>query len=338
MNRALLAELQRQLAYPSITILQPTRPGATMHPDDVAMLIHHADLADRRLEGDVTDLERRELVTMITNQIDAARHERATRAIAICVSPAYQCIVRLGREVRPRVIIDDTFATRDMVADVNRTATFRVITVSDRKARVLLGDRNRLVEDRSVPWPLLREDDQPLASWSRAVSHAVQAIQRDVPLPTVLAGVDRSVREILKLDNLQPIGVVSGNHDRTSWADLHHLAWPHVVDWLRTDADRAHRQLSLARDSNRFAGGIDEVWELANDGRVELLVVEEGYEFAARVNGGRLVPAADRWAPDVIDDAVDELIETVLRKGGEAVIVPEGDLAHVDRLGAVLRY
>ena len=59
---------------------------------------------------------------------------------------------------------------------------------------------------------------------------------------------------------------------------------------------------------------------------------------SARVLDGRLVVAKDTWAPDVIDDAVDELIETVLRKGGRAVVVPSGDLADAGHVGAVLRY
>ena len=40
----------------------------------------------------------------------------------------------------------------------------------------------------------------------------------------------------------------------------------------------------------------------------------------------------------MIDDAVDELIEMVLRTGGDAVMVPDGELADHERLAAVLRY
>jgi len=338
MNRALLADLQRQICYPSVTVLQNTRPGDALHADDATSLIHLADIVDNRLDGDVADETRRAITATIVELIGRASSESPTRALAICVSPQHQAIVRLGREVRSRVIIDDTFATRDMVADANRTASYRVITVSDRKARVLLGDRTRLVEERGAEWPLLRDDDQSLAQWSRAVSHAVRALHREFPLPLVVAGVDRSVRELLKLDGLEPIGTVSGNHDRTGWSDLHHLAWPLIVDWLRTDAARARTSLGVARDQHRYAGGLDEVWDLAQEGRVELLVVEDDYEVAARVRDGRLEPAKDTWSPDVVDDVIDELIETVLRKGGRAVMVPSGDLADSDRVGAVLRY
>jgi hypothetical protein len=344
MNRALLAELQRLTCYPSVTILQNTTLSQTspeprsLHPDDVTVLIHLADLVDRRLEHDVPDEQRREIITTIMEIIATCANEPPTTALAICVSPQHRAVVRLGNEVRSRVIIDDTFATRDMVADLNRTAAFRVVTVSEGKARLLLGDRTRLVEERGRTWPLHRDDDQSLAQWSRAVSHAVQSAWREFPLPTVVAGSDRSMRELLKLNALEPIGTVSGNHDRTGWADLHRLTWPLVLEWLRGDAERARRSLDAARNANRYAGGLDEVWELAQDGRVELLVVEEDYVVAARISDGRLERAKDSWAPDVVDDAVDELIEIVNKAGGEAVIVPAGDLSHLDRVGAVLRY
>ena len=77
---------------------------------------------------------------------------------------------------------------------------------------------------------------------------------------------------------------------------------------------------------------------MAMDGRLEMVVVEDGYSVAARLVDGRLLPAADATAPDVIDDAVDEVIEAVLRHGGGAVIVGDGQLAGFDRIAAVARY
>lgn len=338
MNRALLRELLEQAAYPSITLLHPTEPGLVMHPDDVTALIHLAHEADGRLEGDVPDDVRLALTASLVELIERASGEPSTTAIAICVSPISATVVRLGREVRSRCVIDETFATRDMVADANRTAVFRVLTVSDHVARVFVGDRNRLAEEHTDRWPLIRDTDQSLAQWSRAVAHAVRAEHDASPLPTVVAGVERSMREILKLDRIGPIGVLSGNHDRTHWPDLHRSAWPIVEDWLRQDRARAMDRLEVARGARRYAGGLEEVWELARDGRVQLLVVEDEFEVPVRLLDGQLQRADDATAPDVIDDAVDELIELVLLKGGDAVIVPAGDLAEHEHLAAVLRY
>ena len=338
MNRSLLAELQRQDAYPCVTLLLTTTPGPSMAPRDLVALTGLADSADRRLEGDVPDGTRRNVIDSIRALIGSSAAEKATKAIALFASPHYSAVVRLAGVTRDRVVIDNTFATRDLVADSNRTALYRVITLSDHKSRVFIGDRARMVEERTEIWPLHRDDDQSPVTWVRTVMTAIAAEHTKLPLPTVVAGVNRTARDLAKATNIDAIGIIRGNHDRTGWVDLYNQAWPLVCDWLRTDNQRALDHLDTARGANRYAGGVNEVWELAHDARVDLLVVEETYAYPARLRNGHLVAVVDIEAPDVIDDAIDELIEIVLNNGGRVAIVPDGKLADHDRLAAVLRY
>ena len=71
-----------------------------------------------------------------------------------------------------------------------------------------------------------------------------------------------------------------------------------------------------------------------------MLAVEEGYRFPARlsVDGDLVTPAEDAEAPDVIDDLVDELIETVLDRGGWVALVRDGALAGHDRVALTVRH
>jgi hypothetical protein len=173
----------------------------------------------------------------------------------------------------------------------------------------------------------------------RHVSATLTAEHAAPHLPTVYAGVERTLRHLREGARGTTIGTITGNNDRTSAVQLHHAAWPLVADWLRSDRDRALARLDEARSTRRFAGGIDEVWSLAHDGRVELVAVEEGYRVAARLGEHhQLVPTDDVEAPDVVDDVVDDVIEHVLRCGGEAVLLPDGDLASFGRIAATLRY
>ncbi len=338
MNHTLLAELQRQEMYPSVSLLLTTKPGPLMAASDTSALIELADNADRRLDGDVPEDIRRTVIESLRRLIESVAEQKATKAIAVFASPNYSAFVHLGDETRNRVVIDNTFATRDLVADANRTALYRVITLSDRKSRMFIGDRNRLVEERTETWPMHRDDDQRLPAWARSVTTAVAAEHARNALPTVVAGVNRSARDVAKASSIDVIGIIRGNHDRTSWAELHNQAWPLVCDWLRADSQRPFDRLDAARGANRYAGGVHEVWELAHESRVELLVVEENYAYPARLLDGQLVAAVDIEAPDVIDDAVDELIERVLHGAGRVAIVADGNLAEHDRLAAVLRY
>lgn len=338
MNHALLTELQGQLAYPSVTLLLTTHPGSSTSSQDHLALKQMADRADARLVGDVSDETRRAVVGSLRELIELSVDEPASRAVAVFASPSYSAVVRLDEEVRDRVVVDNTFATRDLVADAQRTALFRVITVSDRTSRLLVGNRSRLVEEKNDRWPLHRDGDQSQETWLRTVLAAITAEGTSHAVPTVVAGTQRVTRDIVNAPGLETVGIVRGNHDRTGWVDLHTEAWPLVCDWLRGGDANAVGRLEAARGARRYAGGIDEVWDLARDGRVELLVVERSFEYPARLHDGHLVAAADVETPDVIDDAVDELIELVLSQRGYAAIVDDEVLADHHRVAAVLRY
>jgi hypothetical protein len=102
----------------------------------------------------------------------------------------------------------------------------------------------------------------------------------------------------------------------------------------------AMAQLDKARSEKKAASSIGDVWALAHEGRADLLLVEEDFHYPARLsaNGKNLLPADDSSAADVIDDAVDEIIEEVLNKKGRIVFMPKGQLTDHERIALVLRY
>jgi hypothetical protein len=65
----------------------------------------------------------------------------------------------------------------------------------------------------------------------------------------------------------------------------------------------------------------------------------EGLFYPARLSAGGdyPIPADDVDHPEVLDDLVDELIETVLRCGGWVTLVSDGALSAHDRVVLTLR-
>ena len=68
--------------------------------------------------------------------------------------------------------------------------------------------------------------------------------------------------------------------------------------------------------------------------------VSSRYEYPAILGDdpADVSPAPDAAAPDVVDDLVDETIETVLAQGGRVVLVPDGSLSVYERICLTLRY
>jgi hypothetical protein len=80
--------------------------------------------------------------------------------------------------------------------------------------------------------------------------------------------------------------------------------------------------------AGRVAAGMPAAWLAARTQRPEVLAVDESLYYPARLSddGDILIPADDVDHPDVIDDAVDELIELVLIRGGWIAFTQPGAL------------
>ena len=83
LNRALLADLQCQQAYPSITLLMNTCPGAPLSHTEIATARHLAEDAGRRLDGDVSAELRASLELKLSDLIDQQSTERSAYALAL---------------------------------------------------------------------------------------------------------------------------------------------------------------------------------------------------------------------------------------------------------------
>ena len=129
-------------------------------------------------------------------------------------------------------------------------------------------------------------------------------------------------------------GARSGDHTQ-----LVDLIRPVLRDYLTSRGHEALVHVERRARTGRVLRDIDSAWLAARWERPEMLAVEEHYYYPARLDdtGDTLIPATDVDHPDVIDDAVDELIETVLSRGGWIALVAPGELPDNTHLALTLR-
>ncbi|MGH9066202.1 MAG: hypothetical protein ACRD0J_01560, partial [Acidimicrobiales bacterium] len=281
----------------------------------------------------------------------------ASPGLGLFVSDPLTMAVASPAPVGERVAIDPTFSLRELVQAVDRAPRYRVL--------VLAGARSRIFEGLGPTlWPAAAPSPQPdpapgarrrqrghrfgvemsaLREVSRrrlmtSLDEALAGMAQKDPLPLVVVGSTREAALFQELSTQGPsvIGTVCGLHGRTNPARLLRLVQPVVNTYLREERDRALARLQEASEPRR-AGGIDAAWTLAHDGWVELLCVEEGFAYPARVEGSCLVAAVDPEHPEVLDDAVDETMAAVADRGGTTVVVADGALSAQGRIAALLR-
>ncbi len=344
--------LQRRRSYPSVSLLAP-RSGR--------LDIDRTTL--RRMVGEVEErlaleFEPDEVSTYleslgeVIDQLDGS----GAGSWAVFVSDEVADLQVLDVAVRERVVIDETFATRDMVLELGRRPTYWVLTLGDARTRLFSGRGPNLDEVVGSGFPLLRDEEEPRAA-RPASDRAVRAAQLDAYARRVesLLGdhVDDGADQVLVAGQTRRLAAVMARSGvaRRCGARLavnlelepvHELAQrvaPEVDIMIAVHNERAITAVGDAMGSGRGVQGLDGCWSAAHEGRVELLVAERGYEVAVMLadDGIGFERVEDAAAPRVTDDLVDELIELVQAKGGEVVIVDDAKLAG-EGVAAALRY
>lgn len=358
MNRQDVLDLQSHRSHPSVSILLPTHRTSPDNKRDPILLKNLATEATDRL---VELLGKRDAAPMIRKlgaQVAAIDLRHTLDGMAIFVSDAHAGVYLLPVPLSPRVIIDDTFATRDLVFAMNRSPRYWVLALSEQPTRLFEGVRETLVEVRGGGFPMVhggpggstalpklidksKYEDEHHQQFFRKVDQALAVFTKADPLPICVVGVERWLSHHRSVTSHKDIvASVTGNHDQTPAHELGKLVWPVVADALSVKRRRALDTLDAAIGAQRFASGLGEAWRRAQEGRGELLLVEQNYHQAAHLDeaAGQLhvVEADDPNAN--MADAVDDLIELVLAKQGDVVFVDDGALEGHQRVALTLRY
>ena len=156
--------------------------------------------------------------------------------------------------------------------------------------------------------------------------------------PVIVVGVERWLSFFTEVTSHADAlaGYVTGNQDETPERELAELVMPAFVEYQRQQRADALAKLDDAMSGKRFAGGIDEVWRLAQTGRIDHLFVEEDFRYPAIADDYHVEAAADD-DPEAVN-AVDLTIARVLRTKGEVTFVAEGKLTEHRRIAAALRW
>ncbi len=354
LDPATVARIQAFRSYPAVSILMSSGSDRARDRLQLAGLI---EKAESRLLAEFTRPTVEPLLDALTRAAATAEVGNRHQALALFATKDFAATVALPVTVRNRAVVDETFATRDLVHALLRSPHYRVLVLGD-TARLYIGvgacltevttDRFPLFDDPDVrPHPSRfgvdrsERRDASLRRYLRAVDVAL-AGHLDAHLPLLAVGTGRRLSLFAQSSRYRAnlTGTLSGAFERRSTVELEQAIWPSVTDMFDQRHREAFAELDRAAGARRSAIGVGQAWVHANLGRGAHVVVEENFCYSARINlqSHDLTAAADITHPEVVDDIVDEIIEIVLAKGGRATIVPDGSLASRGRLALALRY
>lgn len=329
----------------SLSVLLSTVPAARMTSTDHARLQALVREAERRLADEPDRRSAQAVRAGLATAAARAASGPTDRGLALLVSPEGAHAYHLRVRPQDRVVLDPTFATRDLVRSTSEDPAFLLLVIDGRAARLFHYDQRYCRPVLGHDFPVLRpaatlRDRAAIGSIDRVRREQLRAFLRDVDarlagrlaeaaLPVVLVATERIAAEYLAQGRGRRIAAVVGSgRTRLPLSELENLGRAaladHVSDRAAAALDAVHARLR----QGRAVAGLAAAWEAMLRCDPDVLVVERSYSAAVRVEGAGFSLADDPHEPGVIDDAVDELIEAVLARGGQVVAVPDGALVH----------
>jgi hypothetical protein len=361
----LLRELRTRRTYPVVSLTMPTHRREPDGEQDGVRLRNVMAEAGRRLEADpevprAARVAVEEQLALAAGEVDL-RH--TLDGLLILAGTEEFRIWYLPRVVPERVVLSDTYVTRNLVAATEQSRPYWALGVAAGRATLWSGSGESLhqypqsgfpMEPDEETWDAEREQrigdtpstftDEETRRFLRSVDSAIGAVIAERPRPLYLVGIAPALALLDDTGSAAPRAasgrLVKGGLTEGPAPVLLRELGPVLAEYARREKWDVLARLDDATSRRTFAGGLDEVWEAVREKRAALVTLEEHYQVTARVSDGHLVPVGDGdgAGPDVREDIVDELVENALRSGAEVVFLPDDTLARQDRIAADLRY
>jgi hypothetical protein len=359
-----LQKLAALKGYPAVSILMPTHRTWPDSQQDPIRLRNLVAEVERRLLAKFPRRAVAPLLAQVEQQVGGLDFRNLQAGLAIFASAEYTASFLLPFPVRQRVVIDQSFAIRDIVFSLNRRQRYWLLVLSEKPSRLYQGLDQELEEITQSGFPLTHTGpggSEPLPGgfgirrsayrdeydrkFFRQVDAALGEVLGESQDPLFVAGVDRNLAFFQEVSQRagSVAGTLQGSYDSTPLAELVARVWPLVEVHAASQRQQAHTELEAAAAVGQIRAGLAAIWPAAIDGRGALLLVERDVHAPARLtqDGRSLQPVANGVAiaaSEGFEDAIDELIEIVLEKGGRVVFTANGRLEGYGRIALVLRY
>jgi Bacterial archaeo-eukaryotic release factor family 3 len=291
----------------------------------------------------------------------------ATEGLGLFVSPDVSRLVHFPFPVKEKIIIDKTFETRDLYYLEQYAKPYYLLNLSKNEAHLFLLETGTLAREiTNTHFPMRIENDYEYAiptlgtsfGFSRKGFEKDKSIMNKMRMETFFKSVQENLMPFIKAGDLLVTGAKNILSEFDTIRDKKLRIKGRVVGSFRVQNEmferarasyfecRHHEIQSLIDGIEELVGtkkatyGIRDVWSAAKAGKGDVLLVEKdfrkvGYSLESGQQVSLNVPLVKH---STLPDLVDELIETIIDKGGRVVFTEEHQLDKYDQIALILRY
>jgi hypothetical protein len=355
----LLKKLKDVKAECCVTLIINTHRTAPDNKKDPITLKNAVKIAEDRIETEFDKKFSKDLILRMNELADSIDHNENLESLVLFINEHMAEYTRLAVPVESRVVLDETFATRDLVRADHEQAHYYILVISKNEARLLEAMNDKDLAEIKGDFPMNngnlyntdnqkktdgKSNDNLAEEFFNRIDKAVQKAIAGKPRPIVIVAEDRNHQHFMSIADKKEQYVLHSNKTRgEETAKPHHIVsdvWPLVHQWVKDKQAARIQELQTAVSSGKFRSDFNEIWAAIHEGKGETLFVKRGYYQPAKLqdNTIELVDAAQRNDIGIVDDIIDEIIEANLRFGGDTVFIENEDLDKFQGLALTTRY
>jgi hypothetical protein len=345
-----------QQGNPCLTIALNTHRH---HPENQQDRIHLKNLQNKAIQEMEAKWEKsvqramEDRLDRLTREID---HEANLDSMLVFIHPDFAQLKRLPIPVINRVAMGERFYIRDLFRTLQLMQKYYVLVLSRDKARLLKGSMEALEEEVRAGFPFENEglfttdtfklstqkgQDNLIEEFFNRVDKQFQEVWLKERLPLVVCTEERNFFHYEKMADRKNliIGHLNMNRLEEKADSIIRDAWP--IAKAYNQAKHADRISELKRGvsaGNAFSD-LNDIWKHVQEGRGQLLFLQEDYLQPAVEENGRLavLPPGSELPPGADPDILDRLMEMTYLLGGEIIFTDQKALADFQGLGLVGR-
>lgn len=367
-------DINRMLAErdgPCISIILPTTRygrGRMQNSESIekALLkVHNLLNHSAWQKNDITLVQ--EKLNALLSRID---YMRLQEGLAIFISPNISKIHLLPFTVTEKILLGKTFEIRDLIYFDQLLQPYYLLAISKQRVRLFRGSGRDLQEilNNDFPKIYIEEYEYEHPSIASSSSPALKSFEKDKSLLAakrmktffkqaddalkkyisdgshlLVAGIEKEITDFehISLHSERIAGKIGGNYDIDAVHPLAEAAWKKMTEYVRGSNSELLVPLQENIGNKLAVDGITSVWQAAMEGKGRVLLLEKDYQKRAYTKTGEdahlhLTPPIEKH--QVIPDAADEIIQIVKRKGGDVIILENGELEKFQHIALLLRY
>jgi len=354
MSKQVFDQVKSFKQYPCVTIVLPTHRTSPDNKQDSIVLKNlitevHNRLAEEFSKRDLTSLQKN------LDRISEIDMNHSKEGLVIFINEEIFTYARLLFKPEGRVIIDDTFATRDLIRAAHKAENYYVLALGRDKVHLFEGMLEYMTEIKDGNFPYENKtlfhtnaaeraagmkEDHMIEEFFNRVDKEFLNYYKENPGDLILAGVERNATHYRNVADKKDviIGHITTNGEAHWTNELAKEAWPLMRETLNKRRDEALAVLEKAVSENKFESDINMIWKAVHEGRGDTLYVEQGYFQPAIIEESGLTLTDDHKAIGVNDDIVDEIAEITLQYGGKVVFMEDGSLSKYQKIAMTTRY